>query len=58
MSEERIVERRVSSTFQKELLNFAKECFDNNTDGLTLTLDYPQATLEVEMTFKVRKAEK
>lgn len=50
-------EKSFSKEFQNELLDLIKMCLENHTDGMTLTLEYPHAKIDVEMTFKVEKVE-
>ena len=43
----------ISAEFQSKLLDILQWCADNRTDTTVLTMDYPQATIEVELTFNI-----
>lgn len=50
-----MMEKEFSQEFQNELLDLFKMCLDHNTDGLTLTFEYPHAKLIVDMKFNGEK---
>ncbi len=54
---ERMTEKEFSKEFQNELLNLLEMCFERHTDAMTLTFEYPNAKMAVEMKFKVEKVE-
>lgn len=52
-----MTEKKFSKEFQNELLDLFKMCYENHTDNMTLTFEYPKVKMAVEMTFKVEKVD-
>lgn len=48
-------EKEYSKEFQMNLLDLCKMCYENNTNGCTLTFEYPNAVMEIDFTFRVKK---
>ena len=46
---------QLSKEFQNELFDLLKLCYENHTDNMTLTFEYPKVKIDVEMTFKAEK---
>ena len=49
--------QKFSETFMNELIDLIGKCVDENTDGCTMTFEYPHAILECELNFKITKRE-
>lgn len=50
-------EKTFSPDFQKDMLDLLEKCIKNNTDRLTISLDYERAILDIDITFKVHRKE-
>lgn len=48
-------EKEFSKEFQNTLLDLGEMCYKNNTDTCTVTFEYPNAIMEVDFTFRVKK---
>jgi hypothetical protein len=53
MDKEMITHKEFSPGFQHDIADLLELCVDNKTDNITIDLDYPTATLEVELTFRI-----
>jgi hypothetical protein len=49
------MDKEFSTDFQKNILDLAEKCFKNQTDHIIVSLDYDNAVLDVDMTFRVYK---
>jgi hypothetical protein len=47
--------KEFSADFQRDILNLAEECFKNQTDNITVSFDYDNCVLDIDMTFRVYK---
>ena len=47
--------KKFSKEFQNTLLDLGEMCYKNNTDTCTVTFEYPNAIMEVDFTFRVKK---
>ncbi len=46
-----------SRDFENKLLDLFEMCYKNNTDSCTVTYEYPDVVMEVDFTFRAKKAE-
>lgn len=53
MNDEKVIETRISPEIQHAIANLLELCKNNNTDSVTMEIDYPWAILEVEINFRV-----
>lgn len=51
----REMDKEFSTDFQWDILDLAEKCFDNNTDNITVSFDYDNCVLDIDMTFRVYK---
>ena len=49
------MDKEFSVDFQKDILYLAEECFENQTDNITVSFDYDNCVLDIDMTFRVYK---
>jgi len=49
------MDKEFSADFEKDILDLAEKCFKNQTDHIIVSLDYDNAVLDVDMTFRVYK---
>lgn len=49
------MDKEFSADFQRDILDLAKECFEEQTDNITVSFDYGHCVLDIDMTFKVYK---
>ena len=52
------MDKEFSADFQRDILDLAKKCFKEQTDNITVSFDYGNCVLDVDMTFKVYKKDK
>ena len=52
------MDKEFSADFQKDILYLAEECFENQTDNITVSFDYDNCVLNIDMTFRVYKKDK
>lgn len=53
MDNEKVMETRISPEIQHAIADLLELCKNNNTDSVTMELDYPRAILEVEINFRI-----
>ena len=49
------MDKEFSFGFKKDLLDLVETCFKNQTDNITVSFDYDNCVLDVDMTFRVHK---
>jgi septum formation topological specificity factor MinE len=49
------MDKEFSADFQRDILDLAEKCFKNQTDHITVSFDYDNAVLDIDMTFRVYK---
>jgi hypothetical protein len=49
------MDKEFSADFQRDILDLAEKCFKNQTDNITVSFDYDNCVLDVDMTFRVYK---
>lgn len=49
------MDKEFSKDFEKDILDLAEKCFKNQTDHIIVSLDYDNAVLDIDMTFRVYK---
>ena len=49
------MDKEFSVDFQKDILDLAEKCFKNQTDNITVSFDYDNCVLDIDMTFRVYK---
>jgi hypothetical protein len=49
------MDKEFSADFQRGILDLAEKCFKNQTDNITVSFDYDNCVLDVDMTFRVYK---
>ena len=47
------MEKAFSPGFQHDIADLLELCLENETDSLTIDLEYPKGTIEVDLTFRV-----
>lgn len=47
------MKKTFSPGFQNDIADLLEICMENQTDSITIDMEYPKGTLEVEMNFKV-----
>lgn len=51
----RNMDKEFSADFEKDILDLAEKYFKNQTDHITVSLDYDNAVLDIDMTFRAYK---
>lgn len=51
------MEKAFSPEFQHDIADLLELCIENQTDSITIDLEYPRGILEVDMTFRVKANE-
>ena len=49
------MDKEFSAGFQRDILDLAEECFEKQTDNITVSFDYGNCVLDIDMTFRVYK---
>jgi hypothetical protein len=49
------MDKKFSADFEKDILDLAEKCFKNHSDHIIVSLDYDNAVLDIDMTFRVYK---
>ena len=44
---------QINNSFPKKLLDILMDCYENDKDSWTITIDYSKSTLEVDMDFRL-----
>jgi septum formation topological specificity factor MinE len=47
------MDKEFSADFQKDILDLAEKCFKEQTDNITVSFDYGNCILDVDITFRV-----
>lgn len=53
MDNEILSNKEFSPGFQHDVADLLEMCMDNQTDNITIDMEYPKGILEIDMTFKV-----
>lgn len=49
------MDKEFSTDFQWDILDLAEKCFENQTDNITVSFDYDNCVLDIDMTFRIYK---
>jgi hypothetical protein len=52
------MDKEFSADFQHDILDLVEECLKNHTDNITVSFDYGNCNLDIDMTFRVYKKDK